>query len=58
MNAVDATSRAVEEDTGAPPSLLTVVLFPATFALVWLLLPLREHRAMLPAGADGQGCPT
>ena len=29
---------------------LTVVLFPATFALVWLLLPLREHRAMLPAG--------
>ena len=29
---------------------LTVVLFPATFALVWLLLPLREHRAMLPVG--------
>ncbi len=29
---------------------LTGVLFPATFALVWLLLPLREHRAMLPAG--------
>ena len=29
---------------------LTVVLFPATFVLVWLLLPLREHRAMLPAG--------
>ena len=28
---------------------LTLVLFPA-FALVWLLLPLREHRAMLPAG--------
>jgi hypothetical protein len=29
---------------------LTAVLFPATFALVWLLLPLRDHRAMLPAG--------
>ena len=29
---------------------LTGVLFPATFALVWLLLPLRDHRAMLPAG--------
>ena len=29
---------------------LTAVLFPTTFALVWLLLPLREHRAMLPAG--------
>jgi hypothetical protein len=29
---------------------LTLVLFPATFALVWLLLPLRDHRAMLPAG--------
>ena len=29
---------------------LTGVLFPATFALVWLLLPLREHPALLPAG--------
>ena len=29
---------------------LTGVLFPATFALIWLLLPLRDHRAMLPAG--------
>ena len=29
---------------------LTLVLFPATLALAWLLLPLREHRAMLPAG--------
>jgi hypothetical protein len=39
-------------EAGLWPDLLflTVVLFPATFALVWLLLPLREHRAMLPAG--------
>ncbi|MGZ8783540.1 MAG: hypothetical protein ACXWZB_08595 [Gaiellaceae bacterium] len=29
---------------------LTLVLFPVTFALIWLLLPLREHPAMLPAG--------
>ncbi len=29
---------------------LTGVLFPATFALVWLLLPLRGHRLILPAG--------
>jgi len=29
---------------------LTLVLFPATFALIWLLLPLRDHRAMLPLG--------
>lgn len=29
---------------------LTVVLFPTTLALVWLLLPLHDHRAMLPAG--------
>jgi hypothetical protein len=29
---------------------LTLVVFPATFALVWLLLPLRDRRAMLPAG--------
>ena len=39
-------------EAGLWPDLLflTVVLFPATFALVWLLLPLREHRALLPAG--------
>jgi hypothetical protein len=29
---------------------LTLVLFPATLGIVWLLLPLRTHRAMLPAG--------
>jgi hypothetical protein len=29
---------------------LTLVLFPATLGIVWLLLPLRDHRAMLPAG--------
>ena len=29
---------------------LTLVLFPVTFALIWLLLPLRDHRAMLPTG--------
>ena len=29
---------------------LTLVLFPATFGLVWLLLPLRDRRVMLPAG--------
>jgi hypothetical protein len=29
---------------------LTVVLFPATLGLIWLLLPLREHPATLPAG--------
>ena len=39
-------------EAGLWPDLLflTLVLFPATFALVWLLLPLRAHRAMLPAG--------
>ena len=39
-------------EAGLWPDLLflTLVLFPATFALVWLLLPLRDHRAMLPAG--------
>jgi hypothetical protein len=39
-------------DAGLWPDLifLTVVLFPATLALVWLLLPLRDHAAMLPAG--------
>jgi hypothetical protein len=39
-------------DAGLWPDLafLTLVLFPATFALVWLLLPLREHPAVLPAG--------
>ena len=29
---------------------LTLVLFPAAFGIAWLLLPLREHRAMLPLG--------
>jgi hypothetical protein len=29
---------------------LTGVLFPATFMLIWLLLPLRDHRLILPAG--------
>ncbi|MEO5575325.1 MAG: hypothetical protein ABIR67_02970 [Gaiellaceae bacterium] len=29
---------------------LTLVLFPVTFALIWLLLPLREHRLLLPVG--------
>ena len=29
---------------------LTLVLFPATLGIVWLLLPLRDHKAMLPAG--------
>lgn len=29
---------------------LTLVLFPVTFSLIWLLLPLRDHPAMLPAG--------
>ena len=29
---------------------LTAVLFPITLALIWLLLPLRDHRAMLPVG--------
>lgn len=29
---------------------LTGVLFPVTLGLIWLLLPLRDHRAMLPAG--------
>jgi hypothetical protein len=39
-------------DAGLWPDLifLTVGLFPATLALVWLLLPLRDHAAMLPAG--------
>ena len=39
-------------EAGLWPDLLflTLVLFPATFALVWLLLPLRTHRATLPAG--------
>ena len=39
-------------DGGLWPDLLflTLVLFPATFALIWLLLPLRDHRAMLPTG--------
>ena len=39
-------------ESGLWPDLLflTLVLFPATFALVWLLLPLRDHWAMLPAG--------
>ncbi len=39
-------------ESGLWPDLLflTLVLFPATFALIWLLLPLRDHRAMLPAG--------
>jgi hypothetical protein len=39
-------------EAGLWPDLLflTLVLFPATFALVWLLLPLRDRRAMLPAG--------
>jgi len=39
-------------EAGLWPDLLflTLVLFPATFGLVWLLLPLRAHRAMLPAG--------
>ena len=39
-------------ESGLWPDLLflTLVLFPATFALVWLLLPLRVSRAMLPAG--------
>ena len=39
-------------DGGLWPDLLflTLVLFPATFALIWLLLPLRDHPAMLPAG--------
>ena len=29
---------------------LTLVLFPATLGLAWLLLPLRDHPAVLPAG--------
>ena len=39
-------------DAGLWPDLifLTAVLFPATLALIWLLLPLRDHPAMLPAG--------
>ena len=39
-------------ESGLWPDLLflTLVVFPATFALIWLLLPLRDHRAMLPAG--------
>jgi hypothetical protein len=39
-------------DAGLWPDLafLTLVLFPATLALVWLALPLRDHRATLPLG--------
>jgi hypothetical protein len=39
-------------DAGLWPDLLflTVVLFPVTLGLIWLLLPLRDHRAMLPVG--------
>ena len=29
---------------------LTLVVFPATLGIVWLMLPLRDHRAMLPTG--------
>jgi hypothetical protein len=39
-------------DAGLWPDLLflTLVLFPATLAVPWLGLPLRDHRAALPAG--------
>jgi transcription initiation factor TFIIH subunit 3 len=62
MNAVDATSRAVEEDTGAPPSLLTVILdtnphawnllsssLPLHKALASVLVFLNAHLAINPA---------
>jgi transcription initiation factor TFIIH subunit 3 len=62
MNAVDATSRAVEEDTGAPPSLLTVILdtnphawnllspsLPLHKALASLLVFLNAHLAINPS---------
>jgi transcription initiation factor TFIIH subunit 3 len=62
MNAVDATSRAVEDDTGAPPSLLTVILdtnphawnllsssLPLHKALASLLVFLNAHLAINPA---------
>ena len=62
MNAVDATSRSVEADTGAPPSLLTVVLdtnphawnllspsLPLHKALASLLVFLNAHLAINPA---------
>jgi hypothetical protein len=39
-------------DAGLWPDLLflTLVLFPVTLGLIWLLLPLRDHPAALPAG--------
>ena len=39
-------------DGGLWPDLafLTLVLFPATFAVIWLVLPLRDHPATLPLG--------
>jgi transcription initiation factor TFIIH subunit 3 len=62
MNAVDATSRAVEADTGAPSSLLTVILdtnphawnllspsLPLHKALASLLVFLNAHLAINPA---------
>jgi transcription initiation factor TFIIH subunit 3 len=62
MNAVDATSRSVEADTGAPPSLLTVILdtnphawnllspsLPLHKALASLLVFLNAHLAINPA---------
>jgi transcription initiation factor TFIIH subunit 3 len=62
MNAVDATSRSVEADTGAPSSLLTVILdtnphawnllspsLPLHKALASLLVFLNAHLAINPA---------
>ena len=62
MNAVDATSRSVELETGAPPSLLTVILdtnphawnllsssLPLHKALASLLVFLNAHLAINPA---------
>jgi len=62
MNVVDATSRSVEADTGAPPSLLTVILdtnphawnllsssLPLHRALASLLVFLNAHLAINPA---------
>ena len=39
-------------EAGLWPDLIfiTLVLFPVTLGLIWLGLPLRAHRAMLPAG--------
>lgn len=64
MNAVDATSRSVEADTGAPSSLLTVILdtnphawnlisssLPLHKALASLLVFLNAHLAINPANS-------